>query len=185
MRHTPCRALEPLTTYLSALNAAPELDAVEDLLNQLDITRDDLAEYIRFNDNGSRRYARNPITTSGWYELLVICWAPGQSSLIHDHAGSACAFRVIQGTGSETTYLRTPGGKVRPVSAEILSPGDVCASKDADIHRVANDTEGEDLITLHLYAPPLAVMNTYEEVPGAEQARRKLVRDALAAMPTD
>ena len=174
------RKLEVLVKALAGFEAAPSLARIEELLQGLELTREDLEPFVVFN-HGSKRYSRNIVAASGWYELLVVCWAPGQQSHIHDHSGSACAFRVIEGTGSETTYLRAGGGLVRPVAAEILSRGDVCASHDADIHRVANDTDDEDFITLHLYAPALSLMNTYEAEPGAEEERRRLVARAVAS----
>jgi hypothetical protein len=44
-----------------------------------------------------------------------------------------------------------------------MKPGYVCAAEDADIHQVANmQAAGSDLITLHIYSPPIRKMNTYE-----------------------
>jgi len=172
--------LDELIRALAAFERPPGLAEIERILRGVELTREELGSHVSFN-HGSKRYCRNTVAASGWYELLVVCWAPGQQSHIHDHAGSACAFRVIEGTGSETTYLRSEGGLVRPVSAEILTRGDVCASHDADIHRVANDTDDEDFITLHLYAPALSLMNTYEPEPGAEDERRRLVARAVAS----
>jgi cysteine dioxygenase len=43
-----------------------------------------------------------------------------------------------------------------------LAAGDYCASQDADIHQMSNlQPAGTDLITLHLYSPPLFRMNMY------------------------
>ena len=38
--------------------------------------------------------------------------------------------------------------------------GFVAASSDRDVHRVSN-LDGEDLVTLHVYSPPLAETGTY------------------------
>ncbi len=178
--HAPaaCPKLKPLTDYLASLAGPPDLAMLERLLDDLHITRDDLADHVKFSDY---TYQRNRVAASGWYELLIVCWKPGQASHIHDHAGSACAFKVIEGTGSETTYERLDSGYVRPVAATILEQGHVCASVDADIHYVANDTDDHDLITLHLYAPALKLMSTYEAEPGSEDARKRLVEQAAAA----
>jgi len=171
--------LAPLCDYLASLTGPPDLTLIEDLLTDLDLTREDLAPHVRFNRT-SEHYRRTRVASSGWYELLVVCWAPGQRSAIHDHAGSACAFRVIEGKGSETVFEPDDDGTVTPVDAALLTEGTVCASIDEDIHQVANDTDDQDLITLHLYAPSLASMNTYRAHPDAEAARRRLVDEALA-----
>lgn len=42
-------------------------------------------------------------------------------------------------------------------------PGYVCSAEDADIHQVANmQAAGTDLVTLHIYSPPIKNMHTYE-----------------------
>jgi hypothetical protein len=49
------------------------------------------------------------------------------------------------------------------MQAVLMKPGYVCAAEDADIHQVANmQAAGTDLITLHIYSPPIRKMNTYE-----------------------
>ena len=46
-----------------------------------------------------------------------------------------------------------------------LAAGDSCASQDADVHQMSNlQPEGTDLVTLHIYSPPLFRMNMYSLV---------------------
>ena len=86
----------------------------------------------------------------------------GQRSPIHDHRGSACGVRVIQGTATETLYERMPSGYIRAVSSRELFVDQVCGSFDDDIHQVSNLQDGNaKLITLHVYTPPLLNMRTY------------------------
>jgi cysteine dioxygenase len=154
--------LQPLLQYLDALHGPADLNTLQQLLNNLDISRADVEPACVFSDS---TYRRNPLQTGPSYDLLLICWRPGQQSAIHDHAGSACAFRVVAGVGTEIRYLLVPGARgVRPDQTRRLNTGDVCCAVDKDIHRVANLSDhGEDLITLHLYSPPLR-MNVYQEV---------------------
>lgn len=42
-------------------------------------------------------YARNLVCRTPFFELLVLCWRPGQESTIHDHAGALNAIRVHSG----------------------------------------------------------------------------------------
>jgi len=43
-----------------------------------------------------------------------------------------------------------------------LAAGHTCASQDADVHQMSNlQPEGSDLVTLHVYSPPLFRMNMY------------------------
>ncbi|QYO64773.1 cysteine dioxygenase family protein [Leptolyngbya sp. 7M] len=96
------------------------------------------------------------------YELLALCWRSGHCTPIHDHRGVSCAFRVIHGTGTEIRFQMTPSGMVCPVQTNAMAPGYVCAAEDDDIHQVANmQAPGEDLVTLHIYSPPISKMHTY------------------------
>jgi cysteine dioxygenase len=96
------------------------------------------------------------------YHALVLCWRSGQRSPIHDHRGSACAVRVIRGAATETIFEMTEEGRVFETRTRQLAEGFMCATEDLDIHRIANDQPaGSDLITLHIYSPPLLVMGQY------------------------
>jgi cysteine dioxygenase len=167
--------------HLSGLSGPPDLCELELLLGSLDVRRADLGRFVAFNDAG---YARHRVAASGFYELLVVCWGPGQVSAIHDHTGTACAFKVIEGEGVETTFERTGEGLARPNSAAPLRLGQVCASFDSDVHQVCNPASDAGLITLHIYAPPLQRMRTYaldRREAGAERRMSDLVAGAARA----
>ncbi len=151
--------LRPLVDYLETLQSRADLDVLSGLLKDVAITRADIAPFCIF---GARGYKRNTISASPWYELLALCWRSGQCSTIHDHNGSSCAFKVIEGQGTEIRFEKTPSGLICPVASTKMDPGYICAAEDADIHQVANmQAVGRDLITLHMYSPPIKRMTTY------------------------
>ena len=51
-------------------------------------------------------YARNLVCRTPFFELLVLCWRPGQESTIHDHAGALNAIRVFSGELTSRTFSR-------------------------------------------------------------------------------
>ena len=70
--------------------------------------------------------------------------------------------RVLRGTLTETIFDRTPDGFIYPTSTQTLHENQVCGSEDSDIHQVSNIAAGrQDLVTLHVYSPPLHVMGVY------------------------
>ena len=151
--------LQPLLEYLDALTGPADLATLRKLLEELDITRADLAPACEFDDADYRRIF---IKDSKWYEVVCICWKSGQRTPIHDHKGASCAFRVIDGIATETRFERSPSGLVYPTSTEHQEPGYVCASSEADIHQVANiQGDGAEMINLHIYSPPLRHFNVY------------------------
>lgn len=177
-----CPALKPLIDWLRSLEEPAGLDDLHARLTALNITREDLGPYVAFSEN---TYARNRVAASGFFELLVVCWGPGQRSLIHDHTGSACAFKVIEGNGVETGYERTQKGLAEPGEARLLETGCVCASMDSDVHEVTNRSTDEALITLHIYTPPLNHMNTYDLDTACEAASTDIEPILAAEETTD
>lgn len=157
--------LAALITYLDSLHERADLSALADLLGHLDVGRCDIAPSCIF---GVRGYRRNTIAASPWYELLALCWRSGDRTPIHDHAGVSCAFRILEGEGTEIRFRPTPSGLICPVGAVRMEPGHICAAADDDIHQVANmQAPGTDLITLHIYSPPIKKMRTYDFAAGA------------------
>jgi len=153
------RTLDNLFHYLDGLTGRASLDDLRARLADLDIDCDDVAGCLRFSDRG---YTRNLMRAGPWYHLLVLCWKNGQRSPIHDHAGSSCAVRVLRSTLTETLFEFAPNGHVKATCSRDLPAGGVCASADADMHQVSNLQAGAaELVTLHVYSPPLLVMGTY------------------------
>ena len=128
-------------------------------LEVLDLDPDEVREYMRFSDE---RYQRNLLRAGPNYHALILCWKNGQRSPIHDHRGSACGVRVLRGVATETIFQRGADGTLQPRETRELPAGGVAASFDTDIHEVSNLQPGDaDLVTLHVYSPPLLVMGTY------------------------
>lgn len=135
------------------------LDEVVADMTDLDVSLDDVREFVCF---GEDTYQRHLIHVGPAYQALILCWRSGQRSPIHDHRGSACGVRVLQGTLSETVFERNAAGLVYPTKTRELHEGGVCGPFDSDIHQVSNlQPAGKDLVTLHVYSPALLVLGAY------------------------
>jgi cysteine dioxygenase len=152
-------ALEPLFRYLDGLPGPAPLPELCAAVARLNVGWQDLAGWITFSRQG---YCRNLVRAGDWYHVLVLCWKNGQRSPIHDHAGSSCCVRVLRGTLTETRFAFAANGLVKALGSEDFPPGSVLGSLDADMHQVSNlQAGGADLVTLHVYSPPLVRMGTY------------------------
>ena len=152
--------LADLIAYLDGLQGRADLGTLRDILTRLDISREDILPACVFGQKG---YRRNTICRSDWYELLANCWHSGHCTPIHDHRGVSCAFKVIEGVGTEIRYKLTDSGLICPVETVTMKPGYVCSADEPDIHEVANmQGPTQDLITLHIYSPPITKMHTYQ-----------------------
>lgn len=151
-----------LSEFLKTLDGFSDrvpLNVLMKLLHRLDVSIDEVREYARF---GIEHYQRNLLHAGPAYHALVLCWRNGQRSPIHDHRGSSCGVRVIKGELTETTFEFSANGLIYATASSVLKEGHICGSQDADIHQVSNLQSGDrELVTLHIYSPPLLVMGTY------------------------
>jgi len=144
-----------ISGVLARLDALPELtvDALAAVL-ATEIGLPDTSRWLGFEREGR---CRTLVRRTDRYELIVIGWLPGHGSPVHDHGASACAFRVVRGDAFEERF---------PRGAEAAGPriltthraGTVVRASPGEVHRVANAPDAnEPLVTVHIYAPPLAV----------------------------
>src|SRR5687768_8695377 len=76
-------------------------------------------------DFETKPYARFPIYRDDLHEIVVVCFGPGQTSSVHDHQGSSCVVRVLEGKVLELFFDRTDDGDTALSGHHYLSPGDI------------------------------------------------------------
>ena len=158
--------LRELVDYLEGLTERVDIERLNQLLAENTSTLEALKSYVTFGD---KTYRRNLISQGKWYELLCICWRSGQRSPIHDHAHSTCGLKIITGTATETLFEMTECGQIKAVSSTDNVSGHICTSQDSDIHQVSNLRADSDLVTLHIYSPPIGCMDTYSLLGGEKE----------------
>ncbi len=144
---------------LNALDRAPTFEEINQWMSLVEMTAADLQPHRGFK---AGTYARHRVFRNDYAEVLVLCWRPGQRTPIHDHNGSFGAVKVCEGVMWETIFSLDEAHKLRYQTAREWRSEDVTGADVPDIHQIGNpDISGTDLVTLHLYAPPLGVLNTY------------------------
>ncbi|HEX8292331.1 MAG TPA: cysteine dioxygenase family protein [Pyrinomonadaceae bacterium] len=155
--------LSALVERLGRAGGPPAFEELSALLAGVEVADEELRPYVSFKEG---TYARHRVHLGEHAELLVLCWRPGQRTPIHDHAGSCGAVRVLRGVMWETLFEMGGGGDGGGLaygSSREWTPGEVTGADVPDIHQLGNpDVSGQDLVTLHLYAPPLASLNVYK-----------------------
>ena len=152
-------SLSELAETINSLKEVPSLDKIKEWFSALDLRSRD---YERFRIFASRKYARNLVARGEFAELLMLCWRSGQRTPIHDHGGSVGVVLVCEGQLTETMFERAPEGHVRPYDTFKWGPPSLTGADVPDIHQLSNlQSPGRDMVTLHCYAPPLSVLNTY------------------------
>ena len=138
----------------------PGLEELNSWLAGAEISNEDVQPYIAFKEGN---YWRHRVCRNQSVEMLVLCWRPGHRTPIHDHNGSHGVVRVHGGVLTESIYHYDETEGLSYVSGRECRAGEVTGAGVPDIHRLENgENSGEDLITIHVYAPPLGVLKTYK-----------------------
>jgi len=163
--HQPVERAQELTfqELVHCLNAQVSPPALEDInswLQNVRITDDDIKPYVGFKE---ANYWRHRVCRNDAVEMLVLCWRPGHKTPIHDHNGSHGVVKVHAGVLRECIYKYDATKGLCDDSDRQCETGEVTGAGVPDIHRLGNpEDSGQDLITVHVYAPPLGVLKTYK-----------------------
>ena len=153
-------SFKDLAEALGAQQSVPSLPEIYALVERTNISARELTSYLGFK---AGNYCRHRVMRNEFVEMLVLCWKPGQRTPIHDHNGSHGAVFVHQGIMWETTFDYDPDNGLGYKAHRELRDGGLTGSELPDIHQLGNpDVSGQDLITIHIYAPPLGVLKTYK-----------------------
>lgn len=156
-----CRlTFKTLSETLESMTAVPSLADVNKLIERTDMSADEVSPYLGFKTGN---YSRHRVMKNEFVEMLVLCWKPGQRTPIHDHNGSHGAVFVHKGIMWETIFDYDTEHGLQYKSHRDMRAGALTGSEDPDIHQLGNpDVSGRDLVTIHIYAPPLGVLKTYK-----------------------
>jgi len=156
--------LRPVVDAVSPNESEACAERLRSALSSVGVHDEAIASQALFD---RRRYVRRTIHESERMQVLVIGWLPGQSSEIHDHAGSLCGFRVVRGVAAESIYVPRDEG-VHETVRVVHRRGEVVVSGERDIHRMwLEPGADEPLVTLHVYAPPLRMRVYHEQTASA------------------
>jgi cysteine dioxygenase len=149
-------------------------DGVLDLCASVQITDSSLDPYLFFDDD---LYTRNLIFRNDLFEVMTICWEPGQKTAVHTHNGQLCWMITQRGDLGVVDYRwlgcdhpenqnvvgldcladsdHTRLELVREVAACAGGPV-VTADKLQTIHRLYNLSERrERAVSIHIYSRPI------------------------------
>lgn len=178
---------------LKALEKEPiTAPRVLDLLTQTQLPATAFAPYLLWN---SKTYARNLIYRDHCFEVLALCWLPGQRTPIHSHDGQLGWVKVVQGevTCRNYRFVRSPEAKRdeankkydaafpdRRVEVELL--GSANCQADGSVaqvdrcrttHQIENlEKSGYGSVSLHVYSKPIDSCVLFDETTRSWERRR-------------
>ncbi len=156
-------SIDRLTNGLKAQPRHTSLSGRMRLIENYPVSWTDVERYVHRDPD---HYHRKIIETNNVFQLLILTWLPGQKSPIHNHRGSQCVVRVLSGKAIETVY-HPRADQTFSYSASSYVDGTTIGGEDADIHTLENSKASrQDLVTLHVYFPPLKQMDLFKVSDG-------------------
>lgn len=163
----------------------PLLDAVKDVLIAA-VRGQSLALDAALLVPDGDRYARRLLhrDPSGRYAIVVMVWAAGQGTPLHDHAGLWCVECVYRGRLRITSYERLgsslgaeAGGTVafRRAAAVTAGVGEAGALIPPFEYHVMENQGPEQAVTVHVYGGEMAACNVFLPIESGQYRQERRV----------
>jgi cysteine dioxygenase len=163
--------IEKLRSFESGLITR---DAVLELCASVQISDSSLSPYVFFDDSF---YTRNLVYRDDLFEVMTICWEPGQRTAVHTHNGQLCWMISQRGVlevvdykwlgcdhpeyqnvigldclaGSDHTKLERLRSTIATTDGPVLT-----ADKLQTIHQLFNHPDNDErAISIHVYSRPI------------------------------
>ena len=89
--------------FMCNLPISTDSNQVEELLCTYHTNRTDWKKFAKFDPY---KYTRNLVHEgNGKFNLMLLCWAPGNQSSIHDHADAHCFVKNLDGVLKEVIII--------------------------------------------------------------------------------
>lgn len=152
-----------ISSLIDGLREIPEHEftcqGVYDFLEKHPVSVDSIEPYFFWS---TRSYTRNLIHKNERFEVMAICWEPGQVSRIHDHSDQKCWMMVpvgrLRGQNFRIEDIDEAQGRCRLAESDSFELTDCLAAKvelEEPIHQVLNLSEfGSRAVSVHIYSKP-------------------------------
>lgn len=153
-------AITSLKELVHELEMGSGLEGYLGLMHRLKLTKKEVKGLCSWN---SKKYTRNLIERNNDYELILMCWEPGQKSLIHSYYDQQGWMYVIEGDLVVNHFFESHGEKKMQFYKEIhVKDGRFLYVNDyLGFHSVMNASKGRT-VSLHLHAGPVDKWKVYD-----------------------
>ena len=134
-------------------------EPVYDFLNRHPIETDSIQKYLFWSPNF---YTRNLIYKDDRFEMMAICWEPGQVSRVHNHCEQRCWMMVplgrLKGQNFAVEEIDETRGYCKLRETDTFELAECLAAKvelEEPIHQILNLPEyDERAVSIHIYSKP-------------------------------
>ena len=152
---------------MAAMNKHRLPFAIQDLIRMLEETKDltprkarelllsanlqseDLEPWSELEHPIRDSYGRKLVFDGGYFEMMVMSWAPGDFSAIHDHGYTQWGAVQVFGPAEHAVFL-VQDGDITTLSRAEVKPGEVMAVGHQLVHQLGNPSN-TNFMSFHMY----------------------------------
>lgn len=107
---------------------------------------DDYKKYLQFDEE---KYARNYVINTELFDVLILCWRPGQKTMLHGHPKDGCFVKILQWEITETLY----NADKKPLRTSVMREWETMYNHDSIGYHILENASNRDTVSLHIYSP--------------------------------
>lgn len=149
-----------IKSLLNELEKGTGQDGYLGMMHKLQIPKQEVLPYCTWNN---KHYTRNLLERNNDFELILMCWEPGQESLIHSYSDQEGWMFVIEGELTVNHYFKSSRGEKMQYYKEVqLRSGKFLYVNDYLGFHSATNSYQHRTISLHLHAGPVEKWKVYD-----------------------
>ena len=133
------------------------LEGVYEAVSRSTVGFRDLEKWIDYDYPVSDSYGRKMVHDGGFFEVMVMCWKPGDYSAIHDHGKAEFGVVKVFGDTEHAAY-KIVNQKLITLGRTIIEAGTTLEVAPALIHQMGNPGDS-NFFSLHIYVNQAAEGN--------------------------
>ena len=126
---------------------------VRSIVLEAHVSADDLMAWADFDHPLSDSYGRKLVYQGSHFEIMVMSWAPGDFSGIHDHGFTSWGAVQVFGPAEHATF-RVEVEELTTLARWNMKSGEVIGVNHQLIHQMGNPTTDVKFLSLHVYGTP-------------------------------
>ncbi|MCB0736744.1 MAG: cysteine dioxygenase family protein [Bacteroidetes bacterium] len=134
------------------------------LIKRIEIPAEAFANYATWNNE---RYTRNCLALQSHFELILLCWEPGNKTPLHCHAEQECWVYGVEGEVTEIRYAPNELNRMQQSNFSQLNGGEMTYMHDRMGYHIIENNSTERAMTLHLYMNPIKKCRIFDVETGA------------------
>jgi cysteine dioxygenase len=154
----PITSLKQLVAVLKNTETADFLSVAQHII----IDPSNITPYSLWSE---KHHTRVCIEYNERFELILICWQPGQKTAIHDHNSEECWMYFVQGEFEEVIYNQENNQLIHQETKYASAKTVTYMTDFIGVHSLHN-VGVERGLSLHLYAKPITSCNIFKPSTG-------------------